>query len=286
MTIRNILILYFFCAGLSGYAFCQEKIEIDSQVISVNPDKEYIVIKAGENQGVEIGDGLIVHREGDKLAEAQIIEVRTEVSAAEILNSYKEIKEGDEILIVKETGEPRAIKKEKVYREPKRSKWTTLLGAGAEAMPTAPVEAVTSDYAGGVEPLGQDEIHAGHERSAVRAVIGADPNTVFSYGLIVLREEGYSVTLSNRTTGTILATEAIELSLVKELWADAMAVTEHKLVVSLKIKDNGEASELNAAGFREHVQKGKRVKLPIAEGSRYHSDLVKLASKIKERAER
>lgn len=279
MTIRNILVLYFFCAGLSGYAFCQEKIEIDSQVLSVNPDKEYIVISSGENQGVEIGDGLIVHREGEKLAEAQVIEVRPGVSAAELLNSYKEIKEGDSTLIVKEAGKPRAIRKEKTYREPKRSKWTTLLGSGAEARSIAPVETVTSDYTAGVETLGQG--------SVVRTSVGADLNTVFSYSLIVLREEGYSVTLSDRAVGAILATEAIELSLMKELWADAMAATEHKLVVSLDIKNNGEAaSELNITGFREHVQKGKRVKLPIAGESKYYSDLVNLASKIKERAER
>ena len=76
----------------SGVAFCQNEREIDSQVISVNPDKEYIIIKAGEVDGVQIGDGLVVHRDGEKLAEAQIVEVRPEVSAAEILSAERKLK--------------------------------------------------------------------------------------------------------------------------------------------------------------------------------------------------
>jgi hypothetical protein len=102
---------------------------------------------------------------------------------------------------------------------------------------------------------------------------------------MVLRENGYSVIFSSRITGSILATKPIELSLVKELWADATAKIEHKLVVSLEIKNDEGAGELNAAGFKEHTQKGKQVKFPITRGSKYYEDLVQLTSKIKERAE-
>ena len=123
MKIKNILVLYFFCAFLSGAALCQDEIGIDSQVMSVNPDNEYIIIKAGENKGVEIGDGLIVHRDGKKLAEAQIIEVRPNVSAAEILNEEKEIKEGDNVLIVKKVKESPARRKEYGRQEQRKSKW-------------------------------------------------------------------------------------------------------------------------------------------------------------------
>ncbi len=266
---KNILVLYFFCVFLSGIALCQEDIEIDSQVISINPDKEYIIIKAGENEGVEIGDGLIVHRDAEKLAEAQVVEVRDNVAAAEILNIEKEIKEGDSILIVK-----KAIKQSPVYGEQKKSKWTTLLGSKATVKSPSPVETVTSDYA--ISGSG----------TIVRATIDTDLNTAFSYALMVLRENGYSVIFSNRATGAILATMPIDLSLMKELWADATASIEHKLVVSLEMKNSGGATELNVASFKEHTQKGKQLKFPVTRGSNYYSLLVELASKIKERAGR
>lgn len=268
--IKNILALCFFCAFFTGIAICEENIEIDSQIMSVNPDNEYIIIKAGENEGVEIGDGLIVHRDGEKLAEAQIVEVRSNIAAAEILTIEKEIKEGDEVLIVKKTEEEGPV-----HKETKKSKWTTLMGSGAQPGSTTSIESAGPGYL------------TRQEGSAVKADIGTDSNAVFSYAMIILREKGYSVILSDRITGTILATTPIELSLIKELWADAAAAIEHKLVISLEIKDNDGAAELSVTGFREHIQKGKQIKVPIIKESKYYSsNLMELASKIKERAER
>ncbi len=302
---KNILVLYFFCAFLSGIALCQEDIEIDSQVISINPDKEYIIIKAGENEGVEIGDGLIIHRDAEKLAEAQVVEVRANVAAAEILNvekeqkkeviekiveKNKEIKEGDSILIVKKAKKYSIRKEASVYREPKKSKWTTLLGSSATVKSAVPVENVTSISGTGVETSGEalnpEKIQVTQGSSIVRADIDTDISAVFSYSMMILRENGYSVIFSNRATGAILATMPIGLSLMKELWADATASIEHKLVVSLEMKNSGGATELNVASFKEHTQKGKHIKFPVTRGSKYYSDLVELASKIKERAER
>ena len=287
---KNILVLYFFCAFLSGIALCQEDIEIDSQVISIDSDKEYIIIKAGENEGVEIGDGLIIHRDAEKLAEAQVVEVRANVAAAEILNIEKEIKEGDSILIVKKA-KKYPIKKEKsAYRELKKSKWTTLLGSGAAVKSAVPVKNVTSSSMTGSEfsseALNPEKIQVTQGSSVVRADIDAGVDTVFSYSLMVLRENGYSVIFSSRTTGVILATMPIRLALIKELWADATASIEHKLVVSLEMKNSGGAAELNIASFKEHTQKGKQIKFPVTRGASYYNLLVELASKIKERAGR
>ncbi len=292
---------------MSGVGFCQDNIEIDSQVMSINPDKEYIIIKAGENQGVEIGDGLIVHRDAEKLAEAQVVEVRGDVAAAEILNiekeqkkevvekvveKNKEIKEGDSILIVKKTKKSSVAGKEKTYQEPKKSKWTTLLGSKATVTSAVPVETVSSGYAvssygakveGPNEAIYPETIQVTQESSVVRAEIGTDLNTVFSYALMVLRENGYAVIFSSRATGNILATMPIELTLMKELWADYKGDIEHKLVVSLEMKDTGGSVELNVASFKEHFQKGKQIKFPITKESKYYGLLVELASKIKER---
>lgn len=279
--------------------FAQEDtIEIDSQVISVNSDKEYVIIKAGENQGIEIGDGLIIHRGGDKIAEAQVIEVRPDVSAAEILNvekeqikklveqvieKKKEIKEGDSILIVKKT-KRYSKKSEQAYRKQKKSKWTTLLGSSAEIESAAPVETVGSS--GGIETIRPGRIRITQEGSVVRADIEADSSAVFSYALMTLRENGYSVLFSNRASGLITAATPIELSIMNELWADAHARIGHKLVVSLELKDKTGSTELNVSAFKEHTQKGKQVKFPITKDSRYYNNMVELASKIKDRTGR
>lgn len=275
--IRNVLILYFFCAFFSGIAFCQEDIEIDSQVIGINLDKEYLIIAAGENEGVEIGDGLIVHRDAEKLAEAQIVEVRANVAAAEILNIEEEIKEGDNILIVKKAKKSSATiaMEEKTYQEPRKSKWTTLLGSSAANSLAAQVETTDSGYA--VSGFGAQQ------SSIISTTIDADPSAVFSYALMTLRENGYSVILSNRVTGNILATMPIQLSLIKELWADATASVEHKLVVSLEMKNNEGTTELNIVSFKEHAQKKKQIKLPVSRESKYYNLLTELASKIKTR---
>jgi len=285
--IKNILVLCFFCAAFTSIAFCQDEIEIDSQVMSINPDKEYIIIKAGENEGVKIGDGLVVHRDADRIAEAQVVEVRPDVAAAEILNieKGKEVKEGDSILIVKKAKKYAAGKKEQVFREPKKSKWTALLGTSSEVRSAAPVETISPGYR--AETLKPGRVQVTQESALVRVNIGTDLNTVFSYALMALRENGYSVLFSNRASGLISASRPIELSIIKELWADAHAAIEHRTVVSVEMKDIAEgATELNISSFKEHIQKGKQIKFPITKDSRYYSDLVELASKIKERTGR
>ena len=300
---KIILVLCFFCAFFIAPAYSEDTIEIDSQVMSINPDKEYIIIKAGANQGIEIGDGLIVHRDNDKIAEAQVIEVRADVSAAEILNvekeevkelveqviqKQKEIKEGDSILIVKKSKKHTTASGEKKYQEQKKSKWTTLIGSGAGVESAAPVETIGSR---GIETIRSGSVHITQEGSIVRADIEADLNTVFSYALMVLRENGYSVLLSSRASGLITATTPIELSIMSELWADAHARIEHKLVVSLELKDKTGSTELSISAFKEHTQKGKQIKFPItkdsiysnSKDSKYYNNMVELASKIKDR---
>jgi len=287
---KNVLLPLLFSAILSGVGFCLEEIEIDSEVMGVNAEKEYLIIKAGEKDRVEIGDGLIVHRDGEKLAEAQIIEVRQNVSAAEILRSDRAIKEGDRILIVKKIERPVARKKWSVYQPPyrahKKSKWTSVLGPGAQAVSVAPVETLTLGSGAGVETLRPGSIPVAGEGSVVRADISADLNSVFSYAQMALRELGYSVIFSNRVSGIITATKPIELTILGELFADATAAIGHKLVLFLEMKEGGSHTELDASSFKEHTQKGKQVKFPITRDSNYYNDMVIVASKIKERAER
>jgi hypothetical protein len=273
------LLLLFFILVLPSLLFSGE-IEINSTVMSVNEARDFFIIKAGEAAGVEIGDGLIVHRMGEKVAEAYIIEVRPAVSAAEILNVEDggEIREGDEILIVKimEGTSKDSPAAEKITR----SKWTNVLGMES----SAPEVSARKDVF--LEPQSARVIPENIvEGDRIRLDIDNDKNSVFSYADIILRENGFSVMSSSRADGLLLAKRPIELSMFRELMADARAAIGHNLVISLDIKERGSLSVLTATIFREHFQKNRYVKQPVNTGSGDYSDVINLLSKIKERSE-
>ncbi len=250
MTIemRKSFLILSFLSLLCVFCAFSEEIEIDSNVITVDPEFEFFVIEAGERAGVEMGDGLIVHRNGEKVAEGYIIEVRPDISAAEILNVERGqgVLEGDSVLIVKRLGG---------------------LPGREEKKPYIPRPAVI-------------------EKGAVISIdVNAEPNTVFAYARLVLKENGYSIASTNRAAGIILATKPIQLSLFKELLADAVAAIDHKLAVTLDIKTEGNYSKLMISSFKEHTQKDRQVKYAVTRYSKYHSELLDLVSMIKERAE-
>lgn len=278
-------IVVFFCLLSAGFVFSEE-IEINSEVVHSVPGSEFFIIGAGEDMGVEIGDGLIVHRDGEKIAEAYIIEVRQNVSAAEILNIEhgEGVEEGDNILIVKvieevSVSEGMARIPEKRPPTPK-SKWATILGGRSDA----PVITETK-IAPDIEPAYTARASVAEIGDIISIMIDRDSKSVFTYAATVLRENGYSITSSSRTTGTLLATRHIALSLMKELWADAVAAIDHKLVVSFDIKSEGDSSRLMVAAFKEHSQKGKQIKRAVSKNSKYYNEIVSIISKIKERSE-
>jgi hypothetical protein len=246
-----VLILFFISMLCLDPVFCEE-IKIASRVVIVNPNLEFFIFEAGEGDGVEIGDGLIVHRAGKKIGEAYVIEVRPDVSAAEILNieSGEKIQEGDNTLLVKK----------------RRKKDIDMLETE-----TKPVYLTTPEI------IGQGDL--------LVVGIDKDPKVVFFYTIMVLRENGYSILTSNRTANSILANKPIDLSLLKELWADAVAAIDHNIVLSIEIKDEGGLSRLTASSFREHSQKNRYIKRPVVRNSKYYNELVDLVSKIKGRSE-
>lgn len=249
---KIIFVLMFFCLACSAPVFCEE-IEVDSEVISVGDEAEYFIIRSGEDAGIEIGDGFLVHRNGKKIAGAQIIEVRPTVSAAEILEieEDEEIMEGDSVLLVKTTGVERRSRKIASRKEP-------------EHVSTASV----------VEQI-----------DLVSIDIRKDAKAVFAYAGLVLRESGYYVTSSDRATGIILARKPLELSLIKELFADAVAAIDHNVVISFQINDEGNSSTVTASAFKEHSQKGKFIKTAASRNSKHYNEAAQLLSKIKERSE-
>ena len=302
-----LFIISFFCAS----AAFSEEVVINAEVMDINPELEFFIIDSGEDKDVELGNGLMVHRSGEKIAEAYIIEVRPAVSAAEILKieEGKKIRKGDNVIIVKKAA---------------ARKWTPLLGPGRDELPqessaispgpmkiadigyapsVRPMKIADIGYAPSVRPMEISDIgyapsvrpveisDIGYAPSvrpmgiAFEINIDSKPEIVFSYAGVVLRENGYSVASSNRITGTLVATKPIELSLLKELWADSMAAIDHKVMAYFEIKPNSGSTKLKVAPYKEHTQKNKYIKRAVPPGSKYHKELANIAYIIKKRSE-
>ncbi len=67
------------------------------QIISVNEDNNFIIVDKGETSGVKLGDKLNVYRGPDFIAQVEVIQVRTDVSAADIREKRTKIKVGDSV---------------------------------------------------------------------------------------------------------------------------------------------------------------------------------------------
>ena len=65
----------------------------EGKVILVNKENNFIVFNLGEEQGMKLGDSLNVYRANKRIGKVEIIQVRKDVSAADI----KELKKGEEI---------------------------------------------------------------------------------------------------------------------------------------------------------------------------------------------
>ncbi|MBU1852824.1 MAG: hypothetical protein KJ957_02110 [Candidatus Omnitrophica bacterium] len=256
-----VSILFFVCLFCPFHAFSEE-IEIDSEVFSVEPGQNFFIIKAGEALGVEIGDGLIVHRDGERIAAAYIVEIGPELSAVEIIDieKGKMIQEGDSILIVKKVG-----------LEPRYDTGSAYTEAEEDI-------SLYQDFEGQYPGILA-------EQDLLIMDIERDPKRVFTYCGVVLRENGFSIIASNRAAGVLQATKPIDLSLIGELWADAFAEIDHKLSVSFEIRGEGDFSRLTISSFQEHSQKDKFVKRAVTEFSTHYNELLELASQIKERSE-
>ena len=271
-------IFLFLCLSCGVSAFADES-DIHSDVVSIDPEFEFFVIQSGEGAGIELGDGVIVERDGKKVAEGYIIEVRQDVSAAEILDidANDEIRQGDSALIVKKA--PVAAETV-VSSKLAKPRWATILGTKPqkEFSPALPdVSGYRPEYYGISSVLGQGKI--------INITLHQDPDMVFSYARMVLIENGYTIVSSNRAIRTLQAAKPLELSLLNELLADAVSAIDHNVMISLEIKDEGGFSKLSAGSFREHFQKGKYIKRNVTENSKYYNELVALISEIKKRSE-
>ncbi|MDD3374288.1 MAG: hypothetical protein PHY73_01010 [Candidatus Omnitrophica bacterium] len=65
------------------------------EIISVNDDNNFVIIDLGEETGIKIGDQLTVYRDDEYIGELEVIQVRKDISAADIIKISVPLKAGD-----------------------------------------------------------------------------------------------------------------------------------------------------------------------------------------------
>jgi len=69
----------------------------NGQVISINEPNNFVIVDIGENAGVHLGDNLSVYRDSKYIARLEVIQVREDISAADLKDQWSKIKVGDVI---------------------------------------------------------------------------------------------------------------------------------------------------------------------------------------------
>jgi len=67
----------------------------NGQVISINESNNFVIVDIGENSGIHLGDNLSVYRDSKYIARLEVIQVREDISAADLKDQWSKIKVGD-----------------------------------------------------------------------------------------------------------------------------------------------------------------------------------------------
>lgn len=70
---------------------------LNAKVISLNDENNFVIVDAGEAEGVSLGNTLTVYRDSKYIARLEVIQVRKDISAADIKDQQTKIKVGDVI---------------------------------------------------------------------------------------------------------------------------------------------------------------------------------------------
>ena len=70
---------------------------VSGKVISVNDENNFVILDLGENSGIKLGDSLSVYRGSEYIAGLEVIQVRQDISAADIKEKGARIKAGDTV---------------------------------------------------------------------------------------------------------------------------------------------------------------------------------------------
>lgn len=68
---------------------------IEGNVVSINPENNFVIVDLGEKEGIKIGDPLSVYRGSEFVAGLEVIQVRKDIAAADIKNKTSSIQVGD-----------------------------------------------------------------------------------------------------------------------------------------------------------------------------------------------
>jgi chromosome segregation ATPase len=70
---------------------------INGKVVSINPENNFVIVDLGEKSGVNVGDSLSVYRDSKYIGKLEVIQVRKDISAADIKDQWAKIQVGDVI---------------------------------------------------------------------------------------------------------------------------------------------------------------------------------------------
>jgi len=67
----------------------------NGRVVSINSENNFIIVDIGENSGINLGDNLSVYRNSKYIARLEVIQVRKDISAADIKDQWARVEVGD-----------------------------------------------------------------------------------------------------------------------------------------------------------------------------------------------
>jgi chromosome segregation ATPase len=68
---------------------------LSGKIVNVNPDNNFVIVDLGKNSGIRVGDQLSVYRDSAYVARLEVIQVRNDISAADIKDQWSKIQVGD-----------------------------------------------------------------------------------------------------------------------------------------------------------------------------------------------
>ncbi len=75
-----------FKTGMAGF---------NGRVISINEVNNFVIVDIGENKGITLGDSLSVYRDSKYIARLEVIQVRKDISAADLKDQWSKVRIGD-----------------------------------------------------------------------------------------------------------------------------------------------------------------------------------------------
>ncbi len=75
----------------------EENPGFSGKIVSVNEDNNFVIVDLGENNGIQLGETLNVYRGAQNIAKLEVIQVRKDISAADIKQKTSRLQVGDTV---------------------------------------------------------------------------------------------------------------------------------------------------------------------------------------------